>query len=546
MIRKLFIPNVIGTYHVTSQYVFGFEISKNVVRASYITLHGYDIRLLNFFDEAIEPTTEATVHEKNTANAIARILNQEKQYTRIYSSISSSYATLKKISLPFTSYEKIAMVIPYEIEPALPFSLEKAIVDFVITKKQPEKNQAEVLVAAVQKQTIIQQLQLFEMADASVDGITIDMIDLYHLYSSIPCYAESKKITVLLNMGWYKTDIVYIKNQQLHMIRSLPRSLFDLIKEISSSFNIKPKEFMNYMMRFGLDNPSDLQYTKAIKRVMKLFWHDIVFTLNSFIAQNSKRSAIEKIILVGKGAAIKGMMEHATNQLSIPCELMKINELIYDKQISLEYKNGIPYPNIISLGTAISSTFPFNLRQKEFNPVQTNETIIQLATTGVLSFLLIIIFFIFSMFQTSKLRTALTNSAQQTVRQLQNALGDKITPTGKNPVKRLESAVGDASAVVAEKEKMWSAFAGPAQVTFLQYLYELFTGLDREGLGLSIEKFAINDAVLSLKGSVRGYRELELLNRHLTELPLFRGIIRGSMQEPIFDIDIQLKQTEEM
>ena len=54
------------------------------------------------------------------------------------------------------------MVIGFEIEPLLPFSLRDAAIDFIITREIPEEKSSEILVTAVQKQQLIHHLEMFE------------------------------------------------------------------------------------------------------------------------------------------------------------------------------------------------------------------------------------------------------------------------------------------------------------------------------------------------------------------------------------------------
>ncbi|NRB21285.1 pilus assembly protein PilM, partial [Candidatus Dependentiae bacterium] len=153
VIKNLFLPEKIGSYYIFPKHIVGFDINKHVVHAAYVYVQGKKITIKDCLEELIEPGTQESYSARVSA-AVTRILNNIPKYDAVHSSMSSSVAIFKTLVLPFTTYEKIKMVVAYEIEPSLPFALKDAVIDFVITKVDKENNQSEVLVVAVQKQYI--------------------------------------------------------------------------------------------------------------------------------------------------------------------------------------------------------------------------------------------------------------------------------------------------------------------------------------------------------------------------------------------------------
>ena len=58
----------------------------------------------------------------------------------------------KDLTLQLSDPDKIRMVLDYEIEPMLPFSIHDATIDFIVTKTQKDPQQTTVLVAAIRNQ----------------------------------------------------------------------------------------------------------------------------------------------------------------------------------------------------------------------------------------------------------------------------------------------------------------------------------------------------------------------------------------------------------
>lgn len=542
VIKNLFLPEKIGSYYIFPKHIVGLDINKHVVHAAYVYVQGKKITIKDCLEELIEPGTQESYSARVSA-AVTRILNNIPKYDAVHSSMSSSVAIFKTLVLPFTTYEKIKMVVAYEIEPSLPFALKDAVIDFVITKVDKENNQSEVLVVAVQKQYIAQHLSLFENLPTLPDVITIDMIALYNLYCQIPYYSKIQGGVALIDLRSNETRIMYINNGQLKLIRSISDGLLDRAKEISSTLNITPKDAMEQILRFGHGEAVSPEFTKALSDSMSKFWNKISFTLNSLSAQNTS-NPINKIIVLGEGATIKDVASFAQKQLDIECELFKANELFNDKQITIENKNCMGPTHLISLGTALPAVEPFNLRTETSDTSQADTTKKQLLTALGLSLAMLLGMVGFSWYKSSQLSSEVNSAATQGIKKLKFVLDDKVKgKSRKNSVIQLDSMVRTAQTVVKDKEKTWFAFDGPARATFLHYLYELFTTLDKESLGLTINQLSIKDDVLNLKGEVRDLPSLAIFNQRLRESKLFKDI--GSLQEEVFDIDIPLSLSEE-
>src|SRR5579885_192676 len=176
--QNIFVPEKIGSYYLFPKRIIGFDINKTHVYATQLLLKGRTITL----EKTIEIPLEAgntNNYDERASKAIATALEQVDKYDAIHTALSSSVAIFKELRLPFSDPNKIQMVIEFEVEPLLPFSVNDAVVDFIITKHLPEEKASEVLVAAVQKQHIVHHLQLFAQAGVNPDVVTLDLFALY-------------------------------------------------------------------------------------------------------------------------------------------------------------------------------------------------------------------------------------------------------------------------------------------------------------------------------------------------------------------------------
>lgn len=534
MIKNIFIPEKIGSYYIFSKRILGIDIGKTHVNGTQLYLKGKNIVLEKFIEIPLEAGNGNNYAER-VGTALKILMAQVDRYDEIHTALSSSLIITKELRLPFIGHDKIALVVEFEVEPLLPFSVNDAVVDFIITKENLEEKSSEILVAAVQKIHIAQHLQLFEQIGLNPDVITIDLFALYGLYKQLPSYEVTKKQNVaLLDLGSHTTRIAYLEQGQLRFIRSLPKGIATIAKTVSESLNMQPNEAMETIIRFGLERYDTPRYTEAISSAITQFWHDIGFTLSTFSGSDTR--PLERILVFGGGAEIKGLTTFVGNLLNISCEQMPIHEVTQLPFVSTTNKNPIPLSNLISLSAAFpsSTTADFNLRQKEF-AISGNISVLnkQLIVAVGLAVLLIGSLMTYSFFQTRKLSSEAYESEQEVI----NSLKEQF-PKPLEDVTDLEEAIEQAQLAVNQEEKLWFSFANPSRISFLTFLLELTSKIDKKSLGFTIDKLTITEGMMTMTAHVRDHAALALLEKSLRQSKLFAHV--EGQQNPDFTMKIKL------
>lgn len=536
MIKNVFIPEHIGDYYIFAKRILSFDINKTQVHATQVYLHGKKIRIEKFLEEKIEPGP-ATTYEERTANAIKRVVAQADPIDAVYAAINSSVIVFKEITLPFIDHEKIKMVINFEIEPLLPFSLASAVVDFIVTKQHVEEKSSDILVAAVQNEQLSQYLNLFVQAGIEPECVTIDLFALYGLYKQIPEYTHETADVVLIDFDVHSTRIAYINNNQLKFIRALPKGLATIAKLIGDELHIQSSEVMENILRFGLETQQDQNYDNAITKIMTSFWNELDFTIQSFAAQLGTES-MPRILLLGRGSEIKDLCPFVSNLINKSCALFSVAPLLHDHRFSLAKGAHVPRSHIVCLSAAIPSpsTANFNLRRQEFAAPDHGLFNTQVIMASGLLFMICVAVLSSTLWRLHVLKRTYRTSNTQAVKavksQFTNLGGSLLKDVVSNAKKQLE------------KDEQVVAFMDPTKPTPLAYLLELTNrvALDKQSIGLTLERITIDSTTMNLKGKVKGYAELKLFDRDLKQSKYFEY---DRLDTNEFDLDIRLKQLAE-
>lgn len=536
MIKDILIPQKFGNYYFISQRVIGFSINKTSVHATQLLMHGNKITLERFFTEPLTNDVSVPFPERVT-QAIKKILAQTDRYDAIRTSIASVNAIFKNLTLPFLERDKIAMVLNYEIEPYLPFPTSDAIIDFIITKSNPEQNNSDVLVSAVQKHHITEHLSYFQAAGVTPTAITIDLFDLYSLYSIMPRYKSDKKTIAIIELGYNFTSIAYLIDGQLSLLRTIPKGITNWAKTIAQSLSSTPQDTLEKIIRFGLEKNSEDAYSKAIHDVVASYLNEIRFTLDSFVAQNPQHKKLETILLLGDGAQLPNIVQFFNEQLTIQTELFDSNNLLTIPGIFLKQGKKISQSTILSLSTALMTphTQEFNLLKQEFAPSENTLFTKQIITGFVLIGCIFISLLANNFFRLGKLKKEVTASEQEVLSTLKKL--------GLTNAKSLTTGIREAQEKVSEEEAIWFAFSQQTRVSFLKYLEKLSSAIDRNALGLKITKLIISQqepSSLTLEGEVKDFDALKILERELKNTNLFLTI--PSLQTTKFVLQMPLKK----
>lgn len=525
MIKNIFIPEHVGSYYLFAKRIIGLDITKTDIYASQLYVHGSRITLEKFIKQPLE---YSGTQSERTIEGLKKIMAQVDTYDAVHTTVPSSVAIFKTLKLPFTSYEKIKMVIGYEIEPLLPFAINQATIDFIITKVDPDEKSAEVFVCAVQNQYIADHLALCQQAGIQTESISIDMVALYTIYQQFPDFNQttSGKNVVLLDFGPYETRLAYLHDGRLKLIRTLSKGFLDQAKAVSKELSLATGQALEHIMRFGLEKNNDHTIEESIKKNMGSFINELTFTLSSFGQQASGRTAdaVSKILLVGEGSGIKGLASYIANTTGISCEMIKTNELLHNPRITAKQTNGgIPSENLVSLGAAFNSLIgqSFNLITAQSSAPDSKLLAKQIATAFGLSLALILLLLVSSLLQIRSLSNEAYDSAQEVIEELK---ASKIQIKAEaeeetDPESMLPEYVQRAQTAVNNDQKVVSEFSTANRESFLSYLYEL-SKLDKQSLGLHLNHLIITPEKLIMSGEVKD-RAQPALRKALKESTLF-------------------------
>ena len=413
------------------------------------------------------------------------------------------------------------------------FPLNDAVIDIIVTHINAETKSATVLVIALKKENIEEYIELFKKINIQPDKITIDLIELYGLYTSLPQYANLKDPVALVDLGMYATRIAIIIDGKLKIVRVLQQGINNILKIIESENNMSHAEAYDYLFKFGMQDGSLLDKYRAT------FFNQIQFTIQASLSKITHNNQEPKILLTGIGTEIPHITEFLSTFMASECTILHAHKIIHNGTVAAN--SSISNEDIFSIATALSSkvTEDFNLRTDYISNTDKWVISLQLITALLLIFFTLGAFSLYTFFTLRKFKQEVLRSEQETVNQLKSVFTLSRLPVNKSgrPVS-LESALTAGKSELAKEENIWFSLSTRNRFSFLTYLQELTSRIDREKLGLELKRFIIRTGegnasdVIILEGSVKDYNALRAFEEALYESNMFKDIPK--LQEPKF------------
>lgn len=523
MIKSIFIPSMVGTYAVFERIIIGCEVTGHELRITKIKARGEKRSLEDFFTVALEKSETVSFFDA-LKSVVAGLADRLGSYDQFEMVLPGSLAVFQEVQMPFSDLAKIKKIVPYEIEKSLPFPLHEAYIDAIITEQQGASTT--VLAVACKRDLVDEYCTIFREAGISIDRVTIDLIEWYGFITTVPEYKEIQEPYILLDGDQSSVRILVMKDQKLIGLRYLNRGIQDALVKAGLTHDKLP--------RFGFHEP-------AVQAALQPLMNEIKFTIAS-LAKKHDVAGFKRLLLAGMLPDAPDACDYMSAFLDIPAEACYAHKIIHTGFIYTPHQKGVPSGFEVSLSAALASqtTGQFNLYGLFISEKEDRVAFWQLVVTAVFSALLLCMVFGAFIFARYRFVSEISASEKETLDKLKKVFNIR-------KASNLESALQESRYALAKEKNIWFALSTGNRFSYLTYLQELFSRIDRVGLGLDLKKLSIkngdgtNDDIVLLEGSVRDYEALRKFQESLEDSKLFKKVPK--LQEIKFNVSLAIDKS---
>lgn len=485
MIKNILIPEQIGSYFVMEKKILYVSVNKFQVTGVLFVYSGNSKKITKIEIKDIYDFSASAIIQ-----AVESIIVNIGKFDELVTSVPSFVTFFKKLTVPFMSIDKLKHVIPFEIESYLPFSMQDAVFDFVVSNKNLENNTITVLVAVTKKEDVDSYLTYFNKANIVVDRVIVVPLLLIHYFIA---HEIKKEAVIFIEINVDSINLLYIEHGNILGMRSLSQSLYDELSKADMSSIYTLLHFKNQGFSDKVLKAQEILITQCIKNIKE----SIVFFQESIDLFKQP----QEIIFAGYYGIVNSFLDYIEKELQ-----MKVK--VFHSQNDEESMQHFFAPLLYGIQNNKGLNFLSQNSSKQFSLFK--KQVIFFTTTFFIG-LFSLLWYIYSDLQYTY------NEYLVSKKELVTTFEKHLSITFKNK-DSIASVMKQAQEEVHKETALWNVFFKQSKESILDYLEDLFLAIDRSAIGLQLQKMVFSNDEIELVGSVKDLEALEIFEQELASL----------------------------
>lgn len=253
-----------------------------------------------------------------------RDLNREANVTTDQASMSIPLGSslLMIIEVPKVSNEMLAKVVPIEARKYIPVPISEVALDWWVLPAQAvsveeARNTLEVLVVAIHNSVISQYQEISQGVALKPAFFEIET------FSAIrSAYAGDMAPTVILDLGASSTKMAIVDYGIVRLSHTISKGAQDITVALSRAWGVDFAKAEEIKRKVGLVERYDgKEIGPSVNSILEYIFADVNKVLSAY--QTKQRRSVNKIILIGGGALLRGILDLANKSFEVPVTIGK-------------------------------------------------------------------------------------------------------------------------------------------------------------------------------------------------------------------------------
>lgn len=200
-----------------SRKVLGIDIRNHSLTA---VLLNSSLREYRVDDYIHLPFSDPDNPEKGLSAALENLTeNMDLSGSDYVVSIPAGQFTFRNLKVPFSSSKKIRMVLPFELEPTLPFAVEDLVIDFYALNGSPAGDQTELIAAAIEKKQLAPYIEALASIKIDPEKLTLSGLPTALWLAN---QAELDEDQLFIEVDETHVTVFILAGDRMQLVRSFP------------------------------------------------------------------------------------------------------------------------------------------------------------------------------------------------------------------------------------------------------------------------------------------------------------------------------------
>ena len=275
---------------------------------------------------------------------------------KVICSLPESKVFLRVINLPKIEESEAEEAIKWEMEANIPIPIDQAYYDWQFLENEDVKDaknsgKQDVLTVAIAKDFVDDLMEVLEAAGLEVYGLEVESIATARSLVLQKKVTEKNESALIVDLGAERTSFIMVNAGIPTFTSSIPFSADGISDAISKGFNISLIESEKIKITHGIGLSNDNPVFGMVHSLLENLVQEIEKTLDFYNEFTKNSLAIDRIILCGGGANLKGLVPFLTKRLGKTVKLGDSwTNLNFGKKLPpIDRESSIRYSTVIGL-----------------------------------------------------------------------------------------------------------------------------------------------------------------------------------------------------
>ncbi len=303
----------------------GLDIGSAYIKVVQIndTKTGYELALFDMIPIQPGVIGDGMIADKaKLTNSIKELLKKAgiKRNDAVVGVSGHSSVMIKKITIPIMTEEELSVSIKYEAEQYVPFDINDVEIDFqILGLRAEEEGQMDIVLVAVKKAMIKDYHDVVAQAGLEPVIVDVDSFALSNMYE-INYGIEERRNIALINVGASTTNINILQNGLPVFTRDSAIGSNHHTEALEREFGIHREDAERLKMGRSVEGVSPADVQLVINSASEEIYTELYRSFEYFRSSIAEED-IDKIVLSGGAALIKGFPEAMSDRLGIEVEV---------------------------------------------------------------------------------------------------------------------------------------------------------------------------------------------------------------------------------
>ena len=311
--------------------ILGIEYGSWSVKAVEMESRWRKIEVIDFHEVRLPLKMEnpTQFYKQATEQLLARLPAVPE---KIITSLPVTQTSLRFLQLPIKNRKKVEQMFRFELEDAIPFKLDEAVLEHMIIK---QKTGSLVFTAMAPEGLVKQHIDWLKSLGIDPDWLTFDsqgVMNLFLMHNTSKQSDDDRQAEgaqIVLDMGHLKTNICIVDKAEIKLVRSIGWGGNNINQSLAVALGLpleQAEQFKIQELNLLSDAGVQEDEIQASKQALNAFIADLNHSLVSF--RNLYKQEISSITITGGTSKLKGIKTLLESAFNVPVSELNPEESI--------------------------------------------------------------------------------------------------------------------------------------------------------------------------------------------------------------------------